>query len=281
MRYVRVKNFDLKTTLDCGQTFSWIREGEGYVNADIGQVVYIEQHDDRLYYETSSGPANLKDLLRLDDPIDEINSELLKDDLMRESIEYSDGMRIISDPFYTCLVSFLLSTWSNIPRIRKHMRDIREIYGPTYDFRGKIYYGMPAPEILGEVDVKELKQLGLAWRAEFISQSTKKITSGEISKEELVELDYEAAHKRLQMLHGVGTKVADCVCLFTLGFLEAFPIDVWIERVIQQHYGLFTELGRSYAKKSQAARNYFGRYAGYAQEYLYHYTRSSNKKWKS
>ena len=278
MRYLRVKNFDLNTTLDCGQTFSWSREGEGYVNADIGQVVYIEQRDDRLYYATSSGHVNLRELLRLNDPIDEINAELLKDDFMRESIEYSQGLRIISDPFYTCLVSFLLSSWSNIPRIRKHMRDIREIYGPKYDFRGKVYHGMPAPEILGRVSVKELKQLGFAWRADFILQSTKTLVAGNISKEELGELDYETAHKRLQTLHGVGAKVADCVCLFSLGFLEAFPIDVWIERVIQQHYGLFTELGKSYAKKSQAARQYFGRYAGYAQEYLYHYTRSSSKK---
>jgi N-glycosylase/DNA lyase len=278
MRYLRVGQFNLKTTLECGQTFSWVKEGDGYINADVGQVVYVEQRNDRLYYENSGEKVNLRELLRLDDPIDEINAELRKDDFMRESIDYSHGLRIISDPFYTCLVSFLLSSWSNIPRIRKHMRDIREIYGPKIDFRGKVYHGMPSPEVLGKVSVEELKQLGLAWRAKFISQSTKAIVTGDIAERELVELDYETAHKSLQTLHGVGAKVADCVCLFSLGFLEAFPIDVWIERVIQQHYGLFTELGKSYAKKSQAARNYFGRYAGYAQEYLYHYTRSSSKK---
>ncbi len=274
MRYLRADDFDLQVTLECGQTFSWNQEGEGYVNADVGQVVYVEQRGNRLYYDTSSGDVNLRKLLRLDDPIKEIRQELVKDEFIAQSIEYSRGLRIISDPFYPCLVSFLISTWSNIPRIKKHMKDIRETYGPKYEFRGKTYHGMPTSETMNNVSVESLKKLGLAWRAEFISQSTKALIEGEVSETELKELGYEIAHRRLQSLHGVGAKVADCVCLFSLGFLEAFPIDVWIERVIQQHYGLFEELGKSYTKKSRAARDYFGCYAGYAQEYLYHYSRS-------
>ncbi len=276
MKYLRVKDFNLKTTLDCGQTFSWTREDEGYVNADIGQVVYVEQCKDRLYYETSTGAVDLRKILRLDDPIEEINSELLKDDFMSQCINYSQGLRIVSDSFYTCLVSFLISSWSNIPRIKKHMSDIREIYGPKYELREKNYHGMPAPEVLSGVSIAELKRLGLAWRSEFIVESTKAILDGEVSEESLGELEYEEAHKKLQSLHGVGAKVADCVSLFALGFLEAFPIDVWIDRVIQEHYGIFTATGKSYFRKSKAAREYFGQYAGYAQEYIYHYTRNTS-----
>jgi N-glycosylase/DNA lyase len=75
-------------------------------------------------------------------------------------------------------------------------------------------------------------------------------------------------------MHGVGNKVADCICLFSLGFLEAFPIDVWIERVINEHYPIFSSIGKTYKRKSEAARLHFGRYAGYAQEFLFHYTRT-------
>jgi N-glycosylase/DNA lyase len=89
----------------------------------------------------------------------------------------------------------------------------------------------------------------------------------------LKEKKYQDTHNVLKTLHGVGNKVADCVCLFSLGYLEAFPMDVWIERIVQQHYGIFLEKGKSYTKKSKAARTYFGRYAGYAQQYLFHYTR--------
>jgi N-glycosylase/DNA lyase len=153
------------------------------------------------------------------------------------------------------------------------MQDIRTIYGPKYEFRDRIYHGMPTWKMMSEVSIDELKKLGLAWRADFISKSTRAIQDGLVSEDILGSLEYEEAHKKLQSLHGVGAKVADCVCLFSLGFLEAFPIDVWIERVIQKHYGIFTETGKSYKRKSKAAREYFGRYAGYAQEYIYHYSR--------
>ncbi|MGY5852733.1 MAG: DNA glycosylase [Candidatus Thorarchaeota archaeon] len=273
MRTLRVDNFSLNDTLGCGQTFSWVIEGEGYVNADIGKVVYVEQHGDKLHYECSSGDADLKKLLRLDDPIEEIHAEIRRDELIGQSIDYASGLRLVSDPFYPCLVSFLISTWSNIPRIQKHMRDIREAYGQHYDFRGKMYYGLPTPDAMAKVKTEDLKKLGLAWRADFITKSTKALLDREVSEKDLKDMKYEDAHKTLQSMHGVGAKVADCVCLFSLGFLEAFPIDVWIERVIDKYYGIFTDVGKSYTKKSRAAREYFGQYAGYAQEYLYHYSR--------
>ena len=114
----------------------------------------------------------------------------------------------------------------------------------------------------------------MGFRAKYIKKTAEAIAEEEIHLETLQRMPYENARGHLKTLHGVGDKVADCVCLFSLGFLESFPIDVWIERVIQEHYDVFTASGKSYAKKSAAAREYFGRYAGYAQEYLFHYTRS-------
>ncbi len=127
------------------------------------------------------------------------------------------------------------------------------------------------------ITVSELESLKLAWRAKFIARSTEALLAGEVDPEVMTKMRYEEAHHTLKTLHGVGDKVADCVCLFSLGFLEAFPIDVWIERVIQQQYGIFTSTGKSYARKGQAARDYFGQYAGYAQEYLYYYTRTTQR----
>ncbi|MFW9788296.1 MAG: DNA-3-methyladenine glycosylase family protein [Candidatus Thorarchaeota archaeon] len=268
-----MKNFNLFDTLECGQTFSWIKEGPGYINADIGQVVYVEQREDTIFYETSHSDVDLSKLFRLHDPLEQIHREISRDGIMRRSIDFAPNLRIINDPFFPCLVSFLCSVWKNVPAIRGMTQSIREEWGAPYEFRGKVYYAMPTPEQLSEATVKDLKKLGLAWRAEFISQSTEAIMKGDIDEEELRSMNYLAARRELKSLHGVGDKVADCVSLFSLGFLEAFPIDVWIERVIQEHYGIFTSTGRSYTKKSAAAREYFGRYAGYAQEYLYHYSR--------
>jgi N-glycosylase/DNA lyase len=250
-----------------------VKEGEGYINSDIGQVVYVEQRGKTLFYETSESDVDLVKLFRLEDPLDQIHGEITRDGIMKKSIDFAPNLRIINDPFFPCLVSFLCSVWKNVPAIRGLTNAIRKNWGPSYEFRGKTFFGMPTPEQLREASVSDLKKLGLAWRADFIVRTTDAIVTGDINEDRLRSMVYSEAHKQLKKLHGVGDKVADCVSLFSLGFLEAFPIDVWIERVIQEHYGVFTETGKSYSKKSEAARNYFGKYAGYAQEYLYHYTR--------
>jgi N-glycosylase/DNA lyase len=273
MRCLHVKDFSLDDTLNCGQTFCWVKESEGYINADIGQVVYVEQKGDTLLYDTSECNVDLSKLFRLNDPLDKIQREIARDGIMKKSIDFAPNLRIINDPFFPCLVSFLCSVWKNVPAIRGMTNAIRKRWGPTYEFRGDIFYGMPSPEQLSKATVGELKKIGLAWRSEFITRATEAIVNGRVTEETLRTLEYLEVHKRLKNLYGVGDKVADCVSLFSLGHLEAFPIDVWIERVIQEHYGVFTDSGNSYTKKSEAARKYFGQYAGYAQQYLYHYSR--------
>ncbi|MHA2602305.1 MAG: DNA-3-methyladenine glycosylase family protein [Candidatus Thorarchaeota archaeon SMTZ1-83] len=278
MRELVIEGFDLVDTLECGQTFSWIREGRGYVNSDIGQVVYVEQRGNTLYYDSSDHDVDLQKMFRLNDPLTEIQRKIARDGIMKESIQFAPGLRVISDEFFPCLVSFLCSIRNNIPNIRKFTQSIRREFGPTYSYRGAVYHGFPSPVDLSRATENQLQALGLDWRANFIVRSTKSILEDNIDATELSRQGYEEAHARLKELHGVGDKVADCVCLFSLGFLEAFPIDVWIERVIQKHYGIFTTAGKSYGKKSEAAREYFGEYAGYAQEYLYYYTRTGGRK---
>lgn len=278
MKTLKTDRFDLIDTIECGQTFSWIREGRGYINADIGQIVYVEQQGNTLYYEASSGSVDLRRHFRLNDPLFEIQEEIAKDRVMRESIDFAPGLRIVSDEFYPCLISFICSIYCNIPRLRGSMQSLRENYGTPIEFRGKTYHSFPNPEQLGQASEKDLMSLGLAWRADFIVKSTASILSGDLDPGALADGNYEDAHSKLRSLHGVGHKVADCVCLFSLGFLQAFPIDVWIERVIQEHFGILASAGNSYEKKADAAREYFGRYAGYAQEYLYYYIRNEGKK---
>ena len=278
MKSLSVSHFDLTDTLECGQTFCWTKEGRGYVNADIGQVLYVEQDGNTLLYETSAGDVDVGALLGLADSVDEIQRAVAKDDLMNKSVAFAPGLHIVRDPFFPCLISFLCSIRNNIPNINRMTQNIRDRYGPSYRFRGREIHGFPSPEQISKVKADDLRTLGLDWRSEFITRSTASILNDEVNPQGLKMMKYDEAHETLETLYGVGDKVADCVCLFSLGFLEAFPIDVWIERVIQQQYGLFTKAGKSYAKKSAAAREYFGRYAGYAQEYLYYYTRTGGKK---
>lgn len=218
--------------------------------------------------------VDLVSLLGLNHPIERIKNDLPTDEIMKQSIAFAPGLRVVRDPFFPCLISFVCSIWKNIPAIRLSLDRIRRKWGPAYRFREREYYGMPSPEVLAKATVDDFRELGLGFRAGYIKRTAEAIVAREMDINMLRGMSYEETRTKLKSLHGVGDKVADCVCLFSLGFLESFPIDVWIERVIRNHYAIFGKSGKTYARKSDAARAYFGRYAGYAQEYLFHYARS-------
>jgi len=273
MKTITVERFSLFDTIESGQTFTWTREGNGYVNSDIEQVIYVEQEGDTLFYETSSKPVDMSTLFRFDDPLDEIHEEITRRGFMQESIDFAPNLRIVSDPLFPCLFSFISSIQKNIPAIHKLMNSIRQKWGPSYEFREKTYYGFPSLQDLSGASINDFDSLNAGYRSKFFVKTIEAMNNGNITEEQLKTMNYPEAHGSLKTLHGVGDKVADCVCLFSLGFLEAFPIDIWIERVIQDHYRIFEKEGKTYQKKSEAARKYFGQYAGYAQEYLYYFSR--------
>ena len=273
MKTITVDRFSLFDTIESGQTFTWTREGNGYVNSDIEQVIYVEQKGDALFYETSSSSVDMSTLFRLNDPLDEIHTEITRQGFMQESIDFAPNLRIVSDPLFPCLFSFISSIQKNIPAIHKLMNSIRQRWGPSYEFRDKTYYGFPSLEDLSGASIKDFDSLNAGYRSKFFVKTIEAMNKGIVIEEELKTMNYHEAHESLKTLHGVGDKVADCVCLFSLGFLEAFPIDIWIERVIQDHYRIFEKEGKTYKKKSATARKYFGQYAGYAQEYLYYFSR--------
>jgi len=273
MKTITVDRFSLFDTIESGQTFTWTREGNGYVNSDIEQVIYVEQKGDALFYETSSKSVDMSSLFRLNDPLDEIHAEITRRGFMQESIDFAPNLRIVSDPLIPCLFSFISSIQKNIPAIHKLMNSIRQKWGPSYEFREKTYYGFPTLEDFSEASVNDFDSLNAGYRSKFFVKTIEALNKGNVTEEQLKTMNYHEAHESLKTLHGVGDKVADCVCLFSLGFLEAFPIDVWMERVIQDHYRIFEKEGKTYQKKSEAARKYFGQYAGYAQEYLYYFSR--------
>ena len=273
MKTITVDRFSLFDTIESGQTFTWTREGNGYVNSDIDQVIYVEQKGDTLFYETSSSSVDMSTLFRLNDPLDEIHAEITRRGFMQESIDFAPNLRIVSDPLFPCLFSFISSIQKNIPAIHKLMNSIRQRWGPSYEFRDKTYYGFPSLEDLSGASIKDFDSLNAGYRSKFFVKTIEAMNKGIVDEEQLRTMNYPDAHESLKTLYGVGDKVADCVCLFSLGFLEAFPIDVWIERVIQDHYRIFEKEGKTYKIKSATARKYFGQYAGYAQEYLYYFSR--------
>jgi N-glycosylase/DNA lyase len=160
-------------------------------------------------------------------------------------------------------------------------------FGDKICFDGYNFYSFPIPERLAKATPKELAKCGLGYRAKYVSETAKMVSESRYELESLRKIAYERAKEELLNFPGVGLKVADCVLLFSLGKFEAFPVDVWIKRVILKYYeGHFSKefickisskkslTNMEYEKLNLFGREYFGKYAGYAQEYLYHYERT-------
>jgi N-glycosylase/DNA lyase len=244
-------------------------------------------------------PQSVHSFFRLDDDLERVYSRIMKDDHMTESVQRYYGLRLIQQDVWECLVSFVIATNTNIPRIRLMISKLCEGFGEKVTLEGDQYSLFPRPESLAEASREGLAACGLGYRARFVKSVAEKVSSGGVDLEELRLLDYERAREVLierllgeKTLLGIGRKAADCILLFSCRKDSAFPIDVWMARVLAKYYPkLFGKdvAGRlashvshharlsdsDYEKVSAAMREYFGEYAGYAQQYLFHDARKS------
>ncbi|GAA0643809.1 DNA-3-methyladenine glycosylase family protein [Salarchaeum japonicum] len=278
--------FDLQSTLESGQSYLWTREdgatyetdgahgGDAwYATVADGDVIRVRQTDDELVWEaTTDADARLHDLLRLDDDLDAIRAAANTDDLVDAAYDRYWGMRIVSDPFFGCLISFICSAQMRVERIFAMQESLREAYGERIEFDGRTYHAFPTPDALAETTEDELRDLGLGYRAPYVQRTAELVASDELTRDDIRGLDYEDARDAMTGFVGVGEKVADCVLLFSLDYLDAVPLDTWIRTAIEDYY---PDCARgNYADTSRALREQFGPYAGYTQTYLFHHLRN-------
>jgi N-glycosylase/DNA lyase len=291
--------FDLQATLESGQTFLWRRNDGRAFEADdlyggsawyytvVGgrtdgdtqtdgdpEVVRVRQRDGLLEWEaTTDADSLLTERLRLDDDLSAIFARIPDDELLSSAIDTYRGLRIVDDPFFPCLVSFICSAQMRVGRIHGMQTALAREFGETVAFDGETYHAYPTPERLASATEEDLRGLGLGYRAPYVQRSAELVASGEATAADVRGLAYEEAREAVQAFVGVGDKVADCVLLFSLGYLEAVPLDTWIQQAIGEYYP-HCETG-SYAETSNAIRAEFGgEYAGYAQTYVFHYLRN-------
>ena len=281
--------FNLDHTLSCGQTFRWQKRGNSWNGVVHGTVVKTHQTKGNLEFVASSKDVDtdfLERYFRLEDDLLNIYSKIAKDKRIREAINEFKGLRLIRQEPWECLISFLCATYKNVPAIKQMIFDICRQFGEAVEFEGETFYTFPEPFILAKANRQQLRRCGLGFRTVHVLNTSKLINSGRYDLESLKTRPYEVAKKELMSLPGVGPKVADCVLLFSLDKLEAFPIDVWMKRVILRYYSEHFEhkfvdkvesrnglTPREYQIIYGFGRRYFGDYAGYAQEYLYHHER--------
>lgn len=273
---------DLRHTLESGQSYRWERtnggmyadptDGAWYETVVCGEYVRVRQHDGHLEWRsTTDATPELTRLLRLEDDLDRIYGAVPADPLIDRAIERFRGMRLVRDPVFPCLISFICSAQMRVERIHRMQRALAEGYGDPIQVDGRTVYAFPTAEQLAGATEAELRESGLGYRAPYVRETAAMVADG-LDPGAARELPYEEARTYLTQYVGVGEKVADCVLLFSLGFLEAVPLDTWIRTAIERTYPE-CECG-SYAATSRAIRSTFGdTYAGYAQTYVFHHLR--------
>ncbi len=261
-------NFNLDFTLSCGQVFRW-NKNYRWVGVAGGAVIRARQDRNLLLIDSTHDKNFIYDYFRLDDDMEFIYSEIGKDELMDSLIRKYRGLRLIRQDPWECLVSYICSSNNTIRNITNSIRRLCECFGSEIE---QGYYSFPAPESLAEIELCDIMQCKMGFRAPNVLKVAGMVADGEFDLYGIKDLSYEEGRRELLKIKGVGSKIADCVLLFAFGKLESFPVDTHIEQIMDRFYGEHFKAAKKSKKRSEIAefaRRYFGRYCGYAQEYLY------------
>jgi N-glycosylase/DNA lyase len=277
----RTTPFTLDHTLNCGQAFRWKKVDENWVGVVNETLVRISQRGNILDCETvpnDLGEPFVTQYFRLDDDLPLITSQIKRDTTIADAITRFHGLRILRQDPWECLISFICATYSNISRIRRMVQNLCQHFGHPISHKGRRFHSFPEKKTLADASINELLDCNLGYRAPYVKQASQGLVEDQLNLYALKEMSYNEAKASLKSVRGVGDKVADCVLLFSLDKLEAFPVDVRIRHILQTHYShhfIRTKTEKrhmtpnKYKELNGFGRKYFGKHAGYAQEYLY------------
>ncbi len=268
IKLYNIDHFSLDETFLCGQTFRWEKDETGTfygIVANYAAKAYY--YDKNTIYIESSNPdlCFWSNYLNFSCDYNQAEGLLAKDKSLVPCIEAGRGIRILRQDLWETIVSFIISANNNIPRIKKIIDKMCQLFGEEIQFDGKIFYGFPSPEALAALELSDLAPIRAGFRDKYILDAAKKVVSGEVNLNQIPKLNNLSAKAELMKINGVGTKVADCVLLFSLGRHDVFPLDVWTKRIIEEVYGIDEKSVPSFVTE------HFGKNAGIAQQYLYYY----------
>lgn len=271
-----VENFDAKAIFTCGQAFRWYEEKNGsFTTVHLGRVLNVLNEDDKVIFKGT----NLEefneiwiDYFDLNTDYQSIRKSLANNKILANAMEYGKGIRILNQNHFEMLISFIISANNMIPRIRKSIEVISMRYGKFIcEDENRKYYSFPTVDELSKATVEELREFAkVGFRDKRIFDTVNMIKNENIDLDGFENLETDNLREELLRFSGVGNKVADCIMLFSYKRGEVFPVDVWIKRVMEE---LFIKEETPVKKISKEADRIFGKYAGYAQQYLFYYGR--------
>jgi N-glycosylase/DNA lyase len=277
--------FNLDVTLCCGQVFRWDKKGDWWYGVAKDKAFKIRQAKAELEF-VNADEKFVTHYFGLDDDLRKIGDKIGRDEHVKKAFQAFWGLRIIRQEPWECLVSYICATYKSIAAIKQMLLKLSKTFGERTVLDGCDFYTFPTVEKLAKASASSLAKCGLGYRAKYVLETSKRICESDFDLESLREMPYQQAKKVLCSFSGVGLKVADCILLFSSGKLDAFPVDVWVKRAILNHYAEHfpqefiqkispnrSFSNAEYEQLNAFGRDYFGEYAGYAQEYLYHYER--------
>jgi len=284
---ISAPDFDLAMTLNSGQVFHWQKAGNGFIGAIENNPLYVEQRGQVLNargtgeeldgFKPSSLPQLVSNYFALDHPLAQICASFPANPIMTAARDFCRGLRIIRQPKWECLATFICSSMKQVAHIRQISAALRNRFGDQREIGGCVLHTFPSAQQIARASEKQLRECALGYRARNLRATAQVVSSGQCNLEAWSALPDAELREHLCALPGVGAKIANCVMLFAYDRLRAFPIDVWIERVLRQHY--FARRKKMTARQlREFCETYFGEHAGYAQQYLFHHARVTMRK---
>ena len=270
-------DFNLAHTLECGQSFRWKPVGDWYYGVVDSRLLSIFQDGRALIVKSSAEEdqnqleAFLNHYLDLNRNLPLVLQAVDIDATIHQAIEAFWGMRILNQDVWECIASFILSQNNNVPRTKGLIETISARFGEKLTLGDRVDYTFPTPHALAQAGVDALYNCRMGYRAPYLWEAASVIAAGRFDLQALKNMPYAEAKTELMGFKGIGEKVADCVCVFSLGHIEAIPIDVWMKRIMEH---IYLRRRASIREIREFAQDYFGEYLGYAQQYLFHYGRT-------
>src|SRR3989338_3232143 len=272
---------NLENTINSGQVFLWTKQKEFWYGINGQDILKINNLG-----KITSYSKKKYDFFRNTDDMEEIIKSISKDKTTKMAVKKYLGLRLIRQDPFQCFISFIVSSNSNIQKIKSSLEKISIKFGKKIQFDNKEFYIFPEPKKIANATIQEIQNCGVGYRAKFIIDAAKMVESRQIDFDQLKKSNYQNAKETILTVPGIGNKVADCILLFSLDKLEAFPLDRWMIRILKKYYlGKFELETKSITEKQyntlhEKIVKHFGPYAGYAQQFLFKMERENyQKKW--
>jgi N-glycosylase/DNA lyase len=286
--------FNPEISINSGQMFLWEKYKNSWYGTYANYILKFSITKDEVEFCSTPKFDNWEHFIfRLDDDIQNIFSNFSNDIILLKLLKRYTGLRLIRQDPHQCMISFACSSNTNISMIRRMLKNLSMKFGIKTRIDNKIFFTFPTMKNLYKASINELCSCSVGYRAKTIKSIAEKIVTGSLTIDELYQCKYDDARKTLTSIYGIGNKIADCILLFSLEKTEAFPIDVWMGRAMFMYYKRLIHSRKvtfmngnknlsddQYSVLSEIMRNHFGKYGGYAQQYLFYHIRNMKKrKW--